>query len=174
MEQNSIEYNSQEVFFAKKHIDVKLPSKRDEDGGYDIYADMRDCEVVRIEPFSNVIIPTGIFSAFDSKYRFVFQERGSSGVKNLKVNAGLIDSGFRGEWMVILYNMNTKPVLIYKEGIEKVILDPENFIMYPSSKAICQAKLEEVPKPKVSEISLDDLLNIESERGSGMLGSSGK
>lgn len=49
-----------------------------------------------------------------------------------------------------------------------------NFIIYPKSKAICQALLLPVPDSIVEEISYDELIKIESERGCGMLGSSGK
>ena len=46
--------------------------------------------------------------------------------------------------------------------------------MYPQSKAIAQALLIPVPKLNIEEISYEKLLNIKSDRGTGMLGSSGK
>jgi len=166
---------SDKIYFARKHDGIKIPSKRDEDGAYDIYADMKDIQIIEIPPFSSIMIKTGLYSAFDKKYRFVFQERGSTGIKNLKVNAGLIDSGFRGEWIVILYNMNKLPVFIYRDEDNPDVNTARNdVIFYPSSKAICQAKREEVPEDEIIELTLEELLKIESERGSGMLGSSGK
>ena len=168
---------SDKVYFARRHDGVKLPSKRDEDGAYDIYADMIDgdmqeIEYIYIEPHESVMIKTGLYSAFDKKYRFVFHERGSTGVKNLKVNAGLIDSGFRGEWIVILFNNNDHPIYISHYDLSFDL--PINAVFYPASKAICQAMLDEVPVVDITELTLEDLLKIESERGSGMLGSSGK
>ena len=50
----------------------------------------------------------------------------------------------------------------------------DNSIIYPKSKAICQALLLPVPKVNVEEVTYDELLKIKSERGNGMLGSSGK
>ena len=47
-------------------------------------------------------------------------------------------------------------------------------IYYPYTKGICQAIMVEVPKMAIKEISYEDLLKIESKRGTGALGSSGK
>ena len=47
-------------------------------------------------------------------------------------------------------------------------------IIYPYTKAICQALLLPVPKVEIEEISLEELKAIPSERGEGKLGSSGK
>jgi dUTP pyrophosphatase len=47
-------------------------------------------------------------------------------------------------------------------------------IFYPYEKAICQAVLLPVPKTKVTELTYDELLKIESERAMGNLGSSNK
>lgn len=50
----------------------------------------------------------------------------------------------------------------------------DDIIVYPYTKAIAQAEVCEVPVMNQYEISYEDLLKIESERGTGMLGSSGK
>lgn len=47
-------------------------------------------------------------------------------------------------------------------------------IVYPYEKAIAQCMMVEVPKLAIEEMSYDELLKIESERGTGALGSSGK
>lgn len=160
------------IYFAKLRPDAIIPSKRDEDGAYDIYACF-DETILKIEPHEIVKVPTGIASAFHRKYRIVFQERGSTGSIGLKVNAGLVDSGFRGEWMVFLHNLSHKTIYISKE-YDKVE-EYYQYICYPYKKAIVQAKLEEVPKVTIKEILYEeDLLNFKSERGTGMLGSSNK
>ena len=46
--------------------------------------------------------------------------------------------------------------------------------MYPYEKAIAQCIMVEVPKLSISEVTYDELLTYESERGIGALGSSGK
>ena len=50
----------------------------------------------------------------------------------------------------------------------------EDVIIYPYDKAIAQGTLLPVPKVEVKELSYDELLEIESERGTGGWGSSGK
>jgi dUTP pyrophosphatase len=130
------------------------------------------------------MIPTGIASAFDKNWRFLLHERGSTGIVGLKINAGLIDSGFRNEWMVLLNNTSKYDIIIDK-NIDKQVIEEYGFfkrlktgakglLRYPYSKAVCQAKLEEVPTVEIKETDYETLLKIESERGKGMLGSSGK
>lgn len=162
---------SDKIYFAKVKPDAIIPSKRDEDGAYDIYACFDD-NIIEIKPHEIVLIPTGIASAFDSKYRIVFQDRGSSGVIGLKVNAGLIDSGFRGMWFVVLNNTGNKTIFIDKD-CEKVE-EFYTYIDYPYTKAIAQAKVQEVPQVEIVEIEYEDLLAFKSERGMGSLGSSNK
>ena len=58
--------------------------------------------------------------------------------------------------------------------IDSKVYNKNNVIFYPYKKAICQLILHIVPDMKVEEISYDDLLLIESERGVKGFGSSGK
>jgi dUTP pyrophosphatase len=162
---------SNTVYFAKVKPDAIIPSKREEDGAYDIYACFDEDEV-KIEPHEIKMIPTGIASAFDSKYRIVFQDRGSTGLIGLKVNAGLIDSGFRGEWFVMLNNTGAKTIYISKN--HKKVDEKYQCIFYPYTKGLCQAKLQAVPVVEIQEIPYDELLEFKSERGMGVLGSSNK
>jgi dUTP pyrophosphatase len=73
---------------------------------------------------------------------------------------------------VPITNHNTKPLLITKEADTEHLQD--DFIVYPYSKAICQAVLLPVPKVQINEISYEELKEFKSERGMGHLGSSGK
>lgn len=159
------------VYFAKVKPNAIIPSKRDEDGAYDVYACF-DEPVLQINPHEIVGIPTGIASAFDPKYRIILAERGSTGSIGLSVRAGVVDSGFRNEWIVFLNNTGHKTIYITKKCDKKE--EDYQFIYYPYSKALCQAKLEEVPKVDIEEILYEELLKFESERGTGMLGSSNK
>lgn len=161
------------VKFAKVRPDAKIPTKRDEDMGYDIYANFIE-DWIEIPPHENRLIPTGIASAVDSDWGFVLRERGSTGVKNLKVSAGVLDSGFRNEWFVCLYNGNDKPICIAKYLNGEQSPENKNAILYPYSKAIAQALLIPVPKAEIEVISYDELQEIPSERGMGQLGSSNK
>lgn len=156
------------VKFAKVRPDAKIPSKRDEDMGFDIYACF-DEEYMIIHPHETKLIPTGIASSCNSDYGFVLRERGSTGSKGIALRAGVIDSGYRNEWFVGLTNTTNKDVVIHKHDIVA-----DDAIIYPYSKAIAQALVLPVPKVEVEEISYDELKTIESRRGLGALGSSGK
>lgn len=161
------------IKFAKVHPNAKIPTKRVEDAAMDIYACF-DLDWIGIEPHTSKLIPTGIASAFDSNWAIVFRERGSTGVKNMKINAGVIDSGFRGEYFVSIYNGNDVPLYITKYMDGEQAPEPKNAILYPYSKAIAQALVVPVPEVSVEEISYEDLQDIPSERGTGMIGSSNK
>jgi dUTP pyrophosphatase len=159
------------IYFAKVKPNAIIPTKRDEDGCYDIYACLDEDNLI-IQPHTVVLIPTGIASVFSSTYRIAFRERGSNTTSNLEVMAGQIDSGYRGEYFVALQNNNNIPVEITKliDKVEKT----EDFIRVPYSKAICQFAIEEVPQVHINEITYDELLQFKSERGIGCLGSSNK
>jgi dUTP pyrophosphatase len=161
------------IKFAKVHPDAKIPTKRVEDAAMDIYACF-DLDWIGIEPHTSKLIPTGIASAFDPDWAVVFRERGSTGVKNMKINAGVIDSGFRGEYFVSIYNGNDVPLYITKYMNGEQAPEPKNAILYPYSKAIAQALVVPIPEVNIHEISYSELKEIPSERGVGMIGSSGK
>lgn len=159
-----------DIKFAREDDSVKFPTKRDEDGCYDIYSHITDDFV--IPPHTNKLVPTGLYSAFDKKYRIAIRERGSNTKANMIVMAGQIDSGYRGQWFVSIYNGNDKK--IYLSNHTNEIIDNNTFIYVPASKAIAQFAVEYVPVVNVSEISVEELQKIDSERGTGALGSSNK
>lgn len=159
------------IKFAKVKENAVIPSKREEDAGYDIYACF-DEKFVIIQPHETVLIPTGIASAFSDDYVMVLKERGSTGTKGMAQRCGVIDSGFRNEWLVPITNTTDKTIMIDK--VFEKVEEYNSYIHYPYGKAICQALLLPVPKVEIEEIAYDELIKIESERGNGMLGSSGK
>ena len=99
-----------DIKFARKDSSVKFPTKRDEDGCYDVYAHIT--ENFMIPSHTNELVPTGLYSAFDKKYRIAVRERGSNTKANMIVMAGQIDSGYRGEWFVSIYNGNDKDIIL--------------------------------------------------------------
>lgn len=176
------------VKFAKVKPNAIIPSKRDEDMGFDIYACF-DEDYMVIKSHETKLIPTGIASACDSGYGFLLRERGSTGSKGIALRCGVIDSGYRNEWFIGLTNTTDKILYISKLSKEEILKSHEkeyqvlnlfstliekDVIVYPYSKAIAQALVVEVPKVKVEEVSYDELKAIESERGMGALGSSQK
>lgn len=175
------------IYFAKVRQNATIPSKRNEDAGYDIYACF-DEDYMVIAPHETKLIPTGIASACDSEYCFILKERGSTGTKGIAQRCGVIDSGYRNEWFVPVTNASNKWIVICKETMTEEKLkdaiwserekyrDVLHFDIqcYPYEKAISQALVIPVPQTTVEEITLDELKQIASERGDGALGSSGK
>ena len=162
----------EKLYFAKLRPEAVIPSKRDEDAGYDIYACF-DEDYLLLVPLETRRIPTGLMSAFSPDYYLQLQERGSTGTKGISQRCGVIDSGFRNEWFIPLTNLNTKPLALVKPGKEH-LLDGQDVVLYSVSKAICQAVLLPVPRTEVVELSPDEIRAMESQRGEGELGSSGK
>ena len=115
-----IELKENDLIFAKETPDVILPTKDDENAGYDIYAHF-DEDYMTIPPHTTKLIPTGIASAMSPKYEIRLCDRGSNGSKGIHVNAGTIDSGFRGFWFVAWCNTNDKPVILSKLSLNEII-----------------------------------------------------
>lgn len=162
------------LLFAKVREGAKIPTKRDEDAGRDLYACF-DEEYIIIYPHTTALVPTGIATAFSKDYYAQIQERGSTGSKGIKYGAGVIDSGYRGEWFVPITNCNDIPIIIIKDvGKAEELFPFSKKIVYPYSKGIAQFVMLPVPKFEEVEVTLEDLQNIKSERGAGKLGSSDK
>jgi len=163
--------NDKTILWAKVKPSAILPTKREEDGWYDIYANFEEKEI-SFEPFETKLIPTGIASAMTPKWKISLGERGSNTKGNIQLMAGKIDSGYRGEYLVALYNANPIRLVLTKD-VERVLIF-DNKIHVPYSKAIAQFEISEVPVLDHVEVSYDELLTYTSERGDGKLGSSGK
>ena len=163
------------VKFAKVRPTAKIPTKRVEDAGYDIYADFEE-PFILINPHETVMIPTGIASACDTDYCFVLKERGSTGSKGIAQRCGVIDSGYRNEWFVPITNTTDKKIAIVKKEASDYIFmrNTIEYTIYPYEKAICQALVIPVHTVDVEEYTYEELLAIPSSSGTGALGSSGK
>jgi len=159
------------IMFAKLRDSAIIPSKRDEDSDYDLYACFEEEEFV-IPPLSTRLVPTGIISAFDDTLGVKFEERGSNTKWCGIVQAGVIDSGYRGEWFCAIYNGNTVPVHISK-AVTEVQRSAER-VLVPYSKAVCQFNVRQIPKIEIETVSAETVLACSSARGTGALGSSGK
>ena len=159
------------IQFARLREGAIIPSKRDEDSDYDLYACFEEEEFV-IPAFSTRLIPTGIISAFAPDLGVKFEERGSNTKWCGIVQAGVIDSGYRGEWVCAMYNGNPVPVHISKQAAEVERL--EDRVMVPYGKAVCQFHVRRILKTEIREVSPEEILAQASERGRGKLGSSGK
>jgi dUTP pyrophosphatase len=167
------------ILFAKLREDAKIPQRDICNAGLDIYPCF-DEDYLVIPPHETRLVPTGIASVIPVDYYIQIQERGSSGSKGIKYSAGVIDSGYRGEWFLATTNCNSKPLVILKADINTLpdsfkALVEETMVVYPYSKALFQGIVHNVHNElAVCEIPADKLKDYPSERGEGKLGSSGK
>lgn len=197
-----IELKDNDLYFAKVRSDAIIPSKDDENAGYDIYACF-DEDYMIIPGHKTGLIPTGIAAAVSNKYYLQVHERGSTGSKGMKYGAGVVDSSYRGEVFICINNVNLNDIVIskldkkelfdkygetddftgerfirYGEDEFDLIFEEDDVyykpIIYPYSKAIAQLVVHEVPVMNKKEISYEELKEIPSKRGAGSLGSSGK
>ena len=169
-----MKFNNSKIVFAKMREGAVIPSKRMEDGAFDIYACFDEDNIV-IQPHETKMIATGLASAFSPMYVAILKERGSTGTKGMGQRAGVVDSGYRGEWFVPITNHNEKPLIITKETNQGTLdILSNDYIVYPYTKAITQVIMVEVPQLEIEEVTLEEVLSITSERGTGCLGSSNK
>lgn len=155
--------------------DVSLPHYANNgDAGMDIYAP----DEYTIAPGETVIIPTGFKVAIPQGYALLIQPRSGQSVKTkLRIanTPGLIDSGYRDEIGVIVENIEPPFKDIdydfNEDGTIKInsILHGET---YTISKGQRFAQMRLVQAPKAAFFEVNDIKEIEGDRGGGF-GSSG-
>ena len=165
------------IYWDKLNKRAKLPTKTDEDAGFDIYSD--SMENIILKPNETKFFTTGLRSAFPSNYWIEIKERGSTGAVGLSVRSGVIDSGYRGEWKIMLTNVNKYPVefsydvdkVTYIKG--KIFKNKIKKVIYPLTKAIAQAVV--IPLPTIQCYCDKDMVDgAKSNRGETGWGASGK
>ena len=142
------------VLIKKLDPAVELPTyKTDGASGMDLMALLN--EPINLKPNSSCLVPTGIAVAFSSDFEIQIRPRSGLAAKNnisVLNTPGTIDSDYRGEIKVILFNHGKSDFLINnKDRIAQMILTP-----------VIKMDLEET----------DDL--PETIRGEGGFGSTGK
>ena len=142
------------VLIRKLDPTVKLPEyKTDGASGMDLLAFIK--KPINLQAKSSSLIPTGLSVAFSKDYEIQIRPRSGLAAKNsisVLNTPGTIDSDFRGEIKVILYNHGNNEFIINNgDRIAQMILSP-----------IMKMELEET----------DDL--PETIRGEGGFGSTGK
>lgn len=117
------------IKFQKLHDDAKIPIKAGEhEAGFDIAA----VEDYSLLPNERHLFHTGLASSIETGYCVVlFDRSGIGGKKGIHHLAGVIDSTYRGEWLVSLVNLSSDTYTV-KTGdkiIQGLVLPvPELFI----------------------------------------------
>ena len=142
------------VLVKKKDPSVKLPSyKTNGASGMDLMAYID--KSIELKPGESCLVPTGLSVAFPEEYEIQIRPRSGLAAKsNISVlnTPGTIDSDYRGEIKVILFNHGNKDFKIdNNDRIAQMILTP------------------------VIKIDLEETNELpESIRGAGGFGSTGK
>ena len=115
--------------------------------------DIATTDTYSLQPGESHIFPTGLKASIDDGFCVVLFDRSGMGAKkNIHRLAGVIDSDYRGEWLVCLTNLSEQAHMIH-EGTN-----------------IVQGLVLPVPELSITEVdSLDD-----TERGCKGFGSSDK
>ena len=142
------------VLIKKLNPSIKLPEyKTNGASGMDLIAFIK--EPVNIKPKTSSLIPTGLSVAFSENYEIQIRPRSGLAAKNnisVLNTPGTIDSDYRGEIKVIIYNHGNNDFVINNgDRIAQMILSP-----------VIKMELEEV-----NELP-------ETIRGEGGFGSTGK
>ena len=142
------------VLVKRLNPEVELPAyKTSGASGMDLMAFVD--QPIKIVPKSSCLVPTGLAIAFSEDYEIQIRPRSGLAVKNnitVLNTPGTIDSDYRGEIKIILFNHGNEEFIINnKDRVAQMILSP-----------VIKMNLEEA----------DDL--PDSIRGEGGFGSTGK
>ena len=168
------------LFWKKISSEAVIPTKTNENIGYDIYGVYDGKAELEIGPQETKMIPTGLAVAIcnddgtpNFNYALIAKDRGSTGSVGLHTHCGVIDAGYRGEIFIAIHNSNDYPVYITDKLYKTYLKDDALF--YPQTKAIAQLILVEDVKAASVEIDEETFAALaNTERGTGALGSSGK
>ena len=115
------------VLIKKLDPDVQIPEyKTSGASGVDLIAFIK--EPINLEPKTSVLIPTGLSVAFPEDYEIQIRPRSGLAAKNnisVLNTPGTIDSDYRGEIKVIIYNHGNENFSINNgDRIAQMILAP--------------------------------------------------
>ena len=142
------------VLIKKLDPAIRLPEyKTDGASGMDLMAFTK--KPITIKPKSSALIPTGLSIAFSEDYEIQIRPRSGLAAKNnvsVLNTPGTIDSDYRGEIKVIIYNHGSEDFIINNgDRIAQMILSP------------------------VTKMELEETLDLpKTIRGMGGFGSTGK
>ena len=115
------------VLIKKLDSSVRLPAyKTDGSSGMDLMAFIN--EPIKLQPNSSCLVPTGLSVAFSEDYEVQIRPRSGLAAKNnitVLNTPGTIDSDYRCEIKIILFNHGKKEFVINKEDrVAQMILTP--------------------------------------------------
>ncbi len=115
------------VLIKKLNPSVQLPSyKTNGASGMDLMAFIK--ETITLKPGKSCLVPTGLSVAFPEKYEIQIRPRSGLAAKNnisVLNTPGTIDSDYRGELKIILFNHGSENFLINNnDRVAQIVLTP--------------------------------------------------
>lgn len=121
--------------FLRLRKDAVIPHKNKEgDIGLDIhcvsskefrYDKKREKWCFDLIPFTPHLFDLGFSTEFPVEYGVLLKDRSGLASKGVCLSAGVIDSGYRNEWMVCLTNISTQVYRVYEnDRIAQAIIIP--------------------------------------------------
>ena len=115
------------VLFKKLDPDVEIPAYKTKGAsGMDVMAFID--KPIRLAPKSSCLVPTGLSVAFSEGYEIQIRPRSGLAAKNsitVLNTPGTIDSDYRGEIKIILFNHSNSDFIINnKDRVAQMILTP--------------------------------------------------
>lgn len=131
-----------------------LEKGRESDSGYDLrLQSIKDKEFNRIGSLETVLIHTGLYLELPDDIEVQVRPKSSLSSKGLLVHFGTVDSGYRGEVLVAMTNLNSGEIELEDNR-----------------------KIAQIVFNKKTDVKLDkvEVINKETDRGEGGFGSTGK
>lgn len=127
------------IKFRKIYDDAIVPSyAHPGDAGMDVYS--RENYILKAK--ERHIFSLGISSEFPEGYvALVWDKSGLAAKNGLTVLGGVIDSGYRGEWGIILFNSGEEDYQIKKgDKIAQVLIQPVEGVEIEAAKELTETK----------------------------------
>ena len=131
--------------------------QKEGDSGFDFMANLLEDEIITIQPLKRALIPTGLHFQIPVGFELQVRPRSGLALKNgitVLNTPGTVDSGYRGEVKVVLFNTGEEPFTI-KNG-----------------DRIAQGVISPVQTRKTTKFIRVNTLDM-SDRGTGGFGSTG-
>lgn len=142
---------SPDLRVAKVREDALLPVRAHAgDAGLDLYA----LDDATLEPQGSVMLRTGVAMAIPDGHVGIIADRSSMAKRGLKIAGGIIDSGYRGEVHIVLWNLG------------------KNSECVKAGDRVAQLMIVPVVLATPQPVALEDLGG--SDRGTKGFGSSGR
>ena len=141
-----------------KTREVKTPNRaHPTDAGIDFFIpDDLHPNNLTVKPHSCICVPSGIRAIIPKNHAGIFKNKSSIGAKGLLLGPCVVDSDYRGEIQILLWNVSD----------EEITLKP--------GQKLTQMLVQKVENDSMCQITEEAFESRQTERGNGGFGSTGE